>query len=879
VVVATGITNVFSDNFETNQGWSVSGDATDGQWDRGTPVGGGDRGDPPTDYDGSGQCYLTDNVDDNSDVDGGTTILTSPTFDLSAGDAQINYARWYNNIAGDSPNADTMFVLISNNSGLSWVRVEQVGPVSQASGGWYEHTFTVSDFVTPSALMQLRFEASDLGAGSVVEAGVDAVSIDIFECEATGQVLIITDALPEWTAGHPGYSATLEAVYGTEPYTWSDKYSDLVGTGLSLASDGTLSGTPSSSGTISFTAYVEDDLATFDEKAFDITINVAPQVTTTTLPDWTTGRFYSQQLEATGGTDSLLWSDVNGDLTGTGLSLDEGAGLLFGVPTVTGPISFTARVTDVPGATGEQLLTLTINPTPQITTESPLPGWGQDQPGYSVTLEATGGTAPLAWTNPGGGLSGTGLTLATDGTISGTPTTGDTINFIARVTDHAVAIDNKDFQIPIFGALTITSLVLPDWTVTQPGYSHTLTAVGGDGNYTWSDLNDDLVGTGLSLAGDGTLSGTPSSVGAINFTAHVEDGLAQFDEQAMSLMINPWPQLDGDTVLAEWTVDHPGYATDLSVTGGTGVLSFTPVSMNGINLDAAGHISGTPDLEGEIILAAEVVDETGAATNQMYVIPVNPRPVIDTDLLPEWTQDHPGYSEFLLASGGTGALGFTSQSFNGLNLDAAGNLTGTPNSAGDLGFTAEVVDAVGAATQKALSVHVNVAVTITTDATLPEGTQDDPGYAALLEATGGTGALLWSDDGGLIGSGLTLSTGGAVSGTPLVAGTIEFTGYATDDVGAEDSRLFSILVNPSWYCGDANGDLVVNISDATFLIAYIFADGPAPDPLESGDADCSGGVNVSDAVYIIAYIFAGGPEPCADCPLAADKQPGGGQQK
>jgi hypothetical protein len=35
--------------------------------------------------------------------------------------------------------------------------------------------------------------------------------------------------------------------------------------------------------------------------------------------------------------------------------------------------------------------------------------------------------------------------------------------------------------------------------------------------------------------------------------------------------------------------------------------------------------------------------------------------------------------------------------------------------------------------------------------------------------------------------------------------------------------------------------------------------------LISGDADCNGIVNISDAVYLISYIFGGGPEPCADC--------------
>jgi hypothetical protein len=63
-------------------------------------------------------------------------------------------------------------------------------------------------------------------------------------------------------------------------------------------------------------------------------------------------------------------------------------------------------------------------------------------------------------------------------------------------------------------------------------------------------------------------------------------------------------------------------------------------------------------------------------------------------------------------------------------------------------------------------------------------------------------------------------------------------------------------------CGNANGDDVVNVSDAVFIINYIFVGGPAPYPLEMGDANCDSVVNVSDAVWIINYIFTGGNDPC-----------------
>ncbi|MFH2055585.1 MAG: dockerin type I repeat-containing protein [bacterium] len=78
--------------------------------------------------------------------------------------------------------------------------------------------------------------------------------------------------------------------------------------------------------------------------------------------------------------------------------------------------------------------------------------------------------------------------------------------------------------------------------------------------------------------------------------------------------------------------------------------------------------------------------------------------------------------------------------------------------------------------------------------------------------------------------------------------------------GSEDGEVTIVLGVAQ--CGDADGDGEINISDAIFLIQYIFAGGPAPSPLFIGDADCSGGLNISDVVYLINYIFAGGPVPC-----------------
>ena len=63
-------------------------------------------------------------------------------------------------------------------------------------------------------------------------------------------------------------------------------------------------------------------------------------------------------------------------------------------------------------------------------------------------------------------------------------------------------------------------------------------------------------------------------------------------------------------------------------------------------------------------------------------------------------------------------------------------------------------------------------------------------------------------------------------------------------------------------CGDVDGDQQVVITDAVYLINYIFAGGPAPDPLSIGDCDLNGSVDIGDAVWLVNYIFAGGLAPC-----------------
>jgi hypothetical protein len=66
---------------------------------------------------------------------------------------------------------------------------------------------------------------------------------------------------------------------------------------------------------------------------------------------------------------------------------------------------------------------------------------------------------------------------------------------------------------------------------------------------------------------------------------------------------------------------------------------------------------------------------------------------------------------------------------------------------------------------------------------------------------------------------------------------------------------------PQFKYGDANGDGKITVSDAVYLINYLFKEGPAPVPLASGDANCDGQLTVADVIYLINYLFKGGPVP------------------
>ncbi len=188
-LVAYGVSTAALLDMENIAGWSVgdTGDnATSGLWFRCNPN--GTAAQPEDDHSPNGTfCWVTGQAIVNAsvgtaDVDGGTTTLKTAVYDLTGMmDPVVSYWRWYSNNQGVVD--DTFRVDITNGSG--WQVVETVGPTGiEASGGWYYHEFRVSDFFPPGPGIQLRFKASDLGQGSIVEAAIDDFRIRDVDCTA-----------------------------------------------------------------------------------------------------------------------------------------------------------------------------------------------------------------------------------------------------------------------------------------------------------------------------------------------------------------------------------------------------------------------------------------------------------------------------------------------------------------------------------------------------------------------------------------------------------------------------------------------------------------------------------------------------------------------
>ena len=157
------------------------------------------------------------------------------------------------------------------------------------------------------------------------------------------------------------------------------------------------------------------------------------------------------------------------------------------------------------------------------------------------------------------------------------------------------------------------------------------------------------------------------------------------------------------------------------------------------------------------------------------------------------------YSATLTGRGGTLPYNWTAGGLPaGLVLNSAtGVISGVIQTAANYPITVILQDAA----KTTVNAQFPLVVTspppqVSPTGSLPVGTVGVP-YSGSLGASGGSGPYNFSLAGGSLPDGLTLSAGGAVSGTPTIPGQFSFSVATSDTTGASGARGFIILIQPA----------------------------------------------------------------------------------
>ncbi len=312
------------------------------------------------------------------------------------------------------------------------------------------------------------------------------------------------------------YTQALLATGGTNPYTFAIS-AGAAPAGIALTG-ANLGGTPTAPGRAALTITVTDAKGATASKAF--TLYVQPDaliVDTSSLASGQESETYAASLEGSGGIEPYRWSITAGALP-AGLTLAQD-GAITGEPSTAGATAFTVQMQDAEDKTATRELMLTVRPLlPMITTTTLTRAVRGAE--FTAEIEVESGHAPYTWSVPMGMLP-RGISLDNMGRLSGRPTVSGVYRFTVRVTDARMRTDEAEFAIAVLAPLAITTRTLPNVLLNRP-YAVQLEASGGARPYRW-DLSMGTLPMGLTIDGDGLISGVTAVPGDFPITARVAD--------------------------------------------------------------------------------------------------------------------------------------------------------------------------------------------------------------------------------------------------------------------------------------------------------------------------------------------------------------------
>jgi uncharacterized repeat protein (TIGR01451 family) len=572
-------------------------------------------------------------------------------------------------------------------------------------------------------------------------------------------------------------------------------------TGLTLAANGVLSGIPTQSGTFPITAKVTDANGCMGISAtYTLVINC--QNIAVTPPAVTTGTVsavFSQSFTQQGAVGTANFTLNSGTLP-TGLTLSS-SGILSGIPTQPGNFPITVKVTDSNGCMGTGATYTLVIGCQTITVTPPAVTTGTANALFSQTFTQSAGLGTVTFTLNTGTLP-TGLTLAPNGVLSGTPTQTGNFNITVKATDVNGCTGISASYTLIINCQVIT--VTPPATTTGTigaAFSQTFTQTNAIGAVTFS-INSGSLPPGLTLAANGQVTGTPTALGSYPVTVKVTDANGCIGISATTTFVITCQTITVTPPAVTTGTVGTAFSQSFTQTGAIGAFTFSLNSgtlPTGLTFSTAGLLSGTPTQFGAFPLTVKVTDSNGCmGVSAIYNLVINCQTINVTPPAVTTATVGVAFNQSFTQAGALGGASFTLNSGTiapGLVLGLNGQLSGTPTQAGSFPITVKVTDGNGCTGISATYTLVVACPTITfAPATLPNGTYGDA-YNQTVTASPG-GVYNYAVTAGALPTGLSLNaTSGAITGIPTAVGSYPFTITATYYTNCPATKTYTIVID------------------------------------------------------------------------------------
>jgi hypothetical protein len=524
------------------------------------------------------------------------------------------------------------------------------------------------------------------------------------------------------------------------------------------------------------------------------------------FPSATTGAPYSAAFGPTG----TIFSETGALPNGLTLS---SSGVLSGTPTQAGSFPITVNASNANQCMGSASVTISVFCPSIQSGPATLPS-GTDQQAYMATnlFAASGGSGPYSYQLTGSlppGMSVTG------GMLSGTPTTFGTFSFSVTATDSNGCTGTTSYSLqitnPVACDLSISPSLLPEGLI-NTAYSVTFETSGANGSATLSETG--ALPAGINFIG-GVLSGTPTVSGIFPITITATDFFGCTATQSYLLAIDcAGGQAEPITAVYQGqdvatlppgvvTFPPPAYLLSFRSGGSFSSGGNPAFSVVGLPNSDCGNNDGTmicnfshPGLFPVSVGFQDPVTSCIAVQDYLLIVQCNATTIsVGPGSFPTAAAGVVFPPTPLSATGGLGPYTFEAAGLPPGMSVSNGVLSGTPTKAGTYQVTIGALDSNGCAGGMGYTMTVAACPTIdVSPSTLPSGTAGVAYSPTPFTEMGGVGTTTFSETGALP-TGMTLTSAGVLSGTPIKTGSFPITVTATDSNGCTGSLNVTLTIN------------------------------------------------------------------------------------